>query len=85
MTRLLFAAALAWAPAARANPPAPTLGPDGNPVPPEAMAAIFPGPIIEHEKTAERCIAITEQDRQMGPVERHSPQQRRDERSEVSR
>ncbi len=42
------------------NPPAPPLGPDGKPVPPEAMGAIFPGPILEQEMTAERWIAIPE-------------------------
>ena len=40
------------------NPPAPPLGPDGNPVSPDALAAIFPPGIIEQEVSAERWIPI---------------------------
>ncbi len=40
------------------NPPAPYLGPDGNPVPPEAMAAIFPPPLLEQEMSTQRWIPI---------------------------
>ncbi len=40
------------------NPPAPPLGPDGKPIDPSALAAIFPQPIIEHEVSRERWIAI---------------------------
>src|SRR5437879_2070152 len=40
------------------NPPAPPLGPDGKPIGPSALAAIFPAPIIEHEVASERWIPI---------------------------
>ncbi len=40
------------------NPPAPPLGPDGKPVGPEALAAIFPMALIEQEVSAERWIPI---------------------------
>lgn len=40
------------------NPPAPYLGSDGNPVPPEAMAAIFPPPLLEQEMSTQRWIPI---------------------------
>jgi tryptophan synthase beta chain len=40
------------------GPPAPYLGPDGRPVPPEAMAALFPPGIIEQEVSSERWIPI---------------------------
>ncbi len=56
-----------------ANPPAPPLGPDGNPVPPEAMGAIFPGPILEQEMSAERWIAIPEEVRQIYALWRPAP------------
>ena len=55
------------------NPPAPPLGPDGNPVPPEAMGAIFPGPILEQEMSAERWIAIPEEVRQIYALWRPAP------------
>lgn len=42
------------------NPPAPPLGPDGQPVGPEALQAIFPDSLIEQEMSAERWIAIPE-------------------------
>ncbi len=42
------------------NPPAPPLGPGGKPVDPAALAAIFPGPIIEQEVSRERWIPIPE-------------------------
>ncbi len=31
------------------KPPLPPLAPDGNPVTPEQMLAIFPGPLLEQE------------------------------------
>ena len=40
------------------TPPAPPLGPDGKPIDPSAMAAIFPEPILEQEMSRERWIAI---------------------------
>lgn len=55
------------------NPPAPPLGPDGNPVPPEAMGAIFPDPILEQEMSAERWIAIPEEVRQIYAQWRPAP------------
>ncbi|MGQ0698442.1 MAG: TrpB-like pyridoxal phosphate-dependent enzyme [Panacagrimonas sp.] len=56
-----------------ANPPAPPLGPDGKPVTPEAMGAIFPGPILEQEMSAQRWIAIPEEVRQIYAQWRPSP------------
>ena len=38
------------------NPPAPPLGPDGKPIGPEALTAIFPMSLIEQEMSAERWI-----------------------------
>ena len=55
------------------NPPAPPLGPDGNPVPPEAMGAIFPDPIIEQEMSAQRWIEIPEEVRQIYAQWRPAP------------
>lgn len=40
--------------------PLPPLGPDGNPVAPEALAAVFPMNLIEQEMTRERWIPIPE-------------------------
>ncbi|HUA35994.1 MAG TPA: TrpB-like pyridoxal phosphate-dependent enzyme [Candidatus Binataceae bacterium] len=42
------------------NPPAPPLGPDGQPISPESLAAIFPAAIIEQEVARERWIPIPE-------------------------
>ncbi|RMF85191.1 MAG: TrpB-like pyridoxal-phosphate dependent enzyme, partial [Nitrospirae bacterium] len=42
------------------NPPAPPLGPDGKPVGPDALAAIFPEALIEQEVSTERWIEIPE-------------------------
>jgi len=47
------------------NPPAPPLGPDGKPINPAALSAIFPDPIIEHEVASERWIPIPEPVRQI--------------------
>ncbi|WP_273455255.1 TrpB-like pyridoxal phosphate-dependent enzyme [Nevskia ramosa] len=55
------------------NPPAPPLGPDGKPVTPEAMGAIFPGPILEQEMSAQRWIEIPEEVRQIYAQWRPSP------------
>ncbi len=55
------------------NPPAPPLGPDGNPVGPDALAAIFPGTLIEQEMSAERWIAIPEAIREVFRLWRPSP------------
>ena len=40
------------------NPPAPILGPDGNPLNPEALLAIFPPGVVEQEVSTERWIEI---------------------------
>jgi pyridoxal-phosphate dependent TrpB-like enzyme len=40
------------------NAPTPPLGPDGQPVGPDALSAIFPNAIIEQEMSAERWIKI---------------------------
>jgi hypothetical protein len=47
------------------TPPLPPLGGDGNPVAPEQMLAIFPGPVLEQEMSAERWIAIPEEVRKI--------------------
>jgi pyridoxal-phosphate dependent TrpB-like enzyme len=55
------------------NPPAPPLGPDGNPVTPERMLAIFPGNILEQEMSAQRWIPIPEPVREIYRLWRPSP------------
>ena len=55
------------------NPPAPPLGPDGQPVGPDALAAIFPEALIEQEVSAERWIPIPEEVRQAYTLWRPSP------------
>ena len=47
------------------NPPAPPLGPDGKPISPDALSAIFPHAIIEQEISRERWIPIPEPVRQI--------------------
>lgn len=49
------------------NPPAPALGPDGKPIDPDALAAIFPAAIIEQEVSPERWIPIPEPAREIDP------------------
>jgi len=56
-----------------ANPPAPPLGADGRPVSPEAMGAIFPGPILEQEMSAQRWIPIPDEVRQIYAQWRPAP------------
>lgn len=46
------------------NAPTPPLGPDGQPVGPEALSAIFPNAIIEQEMSAERWIKIPDEVRE---------------------
>ncbi|OOV87075.1 TrpB-like pyridoxal phosphate-dependent enzyme [Oceanospirillum linum] len=46
------------------NAPAPPLGPDGQPVGPDALSAIFPQAIIEQEMSAERWIKIPDEVRE---------------------
>lgn len=55
------------------NPPAPPLGPDGKPVTPDMMLAIFPGNILEQEMSAERWIPIPEEVREIYRLWRPSP------------
>ncbi len=55
------------------TPPAPPLGPDGNPATPEQMGAIFPGQILEQEMSAERWIPIPEAVREVYKIWRPSP------------
>src|SRR6266852_7344446 len=47
------------------NPPAPPLGPDGKPISPDALSAIFPLAIIEQEISRERWIPVPEPVRQI--------------------
>jgi tryptophan synthase beta chain len=42
------------------NPPAPPIGPDGKPIAPESLSAIFPPAIIEQEVSRDRWIPIPE-------------------------
>lgn len=55
------------------NPPLPPLGPDGKPVGPDALAAIFPDAIIEQEISAERWIPIPDEVREIYSMWRPSP------------
>jgi tryptophan synthase beta chain len=55
------------------NPPAPYLGPDGKPVPPEAMLAIFPEALVAQEMATERWIEIPEPVREALRLWRPSP------------
>lgn len=55
------------------NPPAPVLGPDGQPIGPEALAAIFPMALIEQEVSAQRWIEIPEEVRRIYQLWRPSP------------
>ncbi len=55
------------------TPPSPPLGPDGKPVSPEQMLAIFPGNILEQEMSAERWIPIPEEVREVYRLWRPSP------------
>ena len=52
------------------NPP---LGPDGNPVNPEALAAVFPMNLIEQEVSSERWIDIPEEVLKVYSIWRPSP------------
>ena len=55
------------------NPPLPPLAPDGNPVSPEQMLAIFPGNLLEQEMSAERWIPIPEEVREIYSLWRPTP------------
>ncbi|MGZ6228015.1 MAG: TrpB-like pyridoxal phosphate-dependent enzyme, partial [Candidatus Binataceae bacterium] len=58
------------------NPPAPPLGPDSKPIGPAALAAIFPGAIIEQEVSRERWIPVPEPVREIYRQWRPSPMYR---------
>ena len=47
------------------SPPEPVLGPDGKPVTPDALSAIFPDALIEQEVTRERWVPIPEPVREL--------------------
>jgi tryptophan synthase beta chain len=55
------------------NPPAPPLGPDGKPIPPQALGAIFPEALIMQEVSGERWIPIPEPVREIYRLWRPSP------------
>jgi tryptophan synthase beta chain len=55
------------------KPPAPPLGPDGKPIGPHALAAIFPQPLIEQEVSAARWIDIPEPVRDVYRLWRPTP------------
>jgi pyridoxal-phosphate dependent TrpB-like enzyme len=55
------------------NPPSPPLGPDGNPVGPDKMLAIFPGALLEQEMSRERWIAIPDEVREIFKMWRPTP------------
>lgn len=55
------------------SPPPPPLGPDGRPVGPEALAAIFPETLIEQEVATDRWIEIPEPVREIYRLWRPTP------------
>ncbi|RKZ51949.1 MAG: TrpB-like pyridoxal phosphate-dependent enzyme [Candidatus Parabeggiatoa sp. nov. 3] len=55
------------------NPPAPYLGPDGQPVTPEQMGAIFPPGLLEQETSTQRWIKIPQEVREILRLWRPSP------------
>ncbi|MBF0160181.1 MAG: TrpB-like pyridoxal phosphate-dependent enzyme [Magnetococcales bacterium] len=55
------------------TPMLPPLGPDGNPIGPDALAAIFPEALIEQEMSTERWIAIPEPVREIYRLWRPAP------------
>jgi len=55
------------------NPPVPPLGPDGKPIGPEALTAIFPDALIEQEVSTERWVDIPEAVREIYTLWRPSP------------
>ncbi|MFL6624474.1 MAG: TrpB-like pyridoxal phosphate-dependent enzyme [Sulfurifustis sp.] len=55
------------------KPPAPPLGPDGKPVPPQALGAIFPEALIMQEVSGERWIPIPDAVREVYRLWRPSP------------
>jgi tryptophan synthase beta chain len=55
------------------KPPAPPLGPDGKPIGPAALTAIFPAALIEQEVSASRWIDIPEPVREVYRLWRPTP------------
>lgn len=55
------------------NPPEPVLGPDGQPITPDALAAIFPEALIMQEVSTDRWIPIPEEVREIYRLWRPSP------------
>ena len=55
------------------NKPSPPLGPDGNPVGPDKMGAIFPMSLLEQEMSGERWIPIPDAVREAYRIWRPSP------------
>jgi len=55
------------------NPPPPPLGPDGQPIGPEALLAIFPEAIVQQEVSAERWIEIPDEVREVLTLWRPAP------------
>jgi len=55
------------------NPPAPPLGPDGQPIGPEALLAIFPEALVQQEVSAERWIDIPDAVREVLTLWRPAP------------
>lgn len=55
------------------NKPAPYLGPDGQPVLPEAMLGIFPEALVMQEMSGERWVPIPEEVREVLRLWRPSP------------
>ena len=55
------------------NPPAPPMGPDGKPLNPAMMQAIFCDPIIEQEMTTQRWVPIPDQVREIYQQWRPTP------------
>nr|MBO2512725.1 TrpB-like pyridoxal phosphate-dependent enzyme [Gammaproteobacteria bacterium] len=55
------------------NPPTPPLGPDGKPVQPDALTAIFPETLIQQEVSGERWIRIPEPVREVYRLWRPTP------------
>jgi tryptophan synthase beta chain len=55
------------------NRPAPPLGPDGKPLTPDALSAIFPMSLIEQEVSNERWIAIPDKVREIYQLWRPTP------------
>ena len=55
------------------SPPYPSFGPDGKPLKPEMMLAIFPGNLLEQEASRERWVPIPEAVREIYRIWRPSP------------